>query len=92
MKKEEFTEIFMAKAHLRNKEEAKRRVEFFIESIKEALVNDDFLVFRKLGTFEKRTTKRTVGRNPKTGETIEFSTKKYIKFKVGSELEAMINK
>lgn len=92
MKKREFAELFMVKANLRSKEEAKRQVELFIETMKEALTQEDLLIFRGLGTFERRETKRKEGRNPRTGEAIKITPKKYIKFKVGKDLEDRINK
>ena len=91
MKKKEFAELFKERANLRSQEEAKRQVELFIETLKEALTNEEVLIFRGLGTFEKRTTKRKEGRNPRTGETIKMTPKKYIKFKVGKDLEDRIN-
>ena len=91
MKKREFAELFMVKANLRSKEEAKRQVELFIETMKEALTQDDILIFRGLGTFERRETKRKEGRNPRTGEAIKMKPKKYIKFKVGSDLSIRLN-
>lgn len=91
MKKKEFAELFMAKADLRSKEEAKRQVELFIETMKDALEQDDILIFRGLGTFEIRETKRKEGRNPRTGETIKISPKKYVKFRVGKDLEDRLN-
>lgn len=92
MKKVEFAELFMEKAHLRSMEEAKKQVELFIETMKEALAKDEVLIFRGLGTFERRTTKRKEGRNPRTGESIKITPKKYIKFRVGKDLEDRINK
>ena len=75
MKKREFAELFMVKANLRSKEEAKRQVELFIETMKEALTQDEVLIFRGLGTFERRETKRKEGRNPRTGESIKITPK-----------------
>lgn len=92
MKKREFAELFMKNANLRSKEEAKRQVELFVETMKEALEKEEVLVFRGLGTFERRETKRQEGRNPRTGESIKITPKKYIKFKVGKDLEDRINK
>ena len=53
MKKREFAELFMVKANLRSKEEAKRQVELFIETMKEALTQDDILIFRGLGILKE---------------------------------------
>lgn len=91
MKKKEFAELFKINANLRSQEEAKRQVELFIETLKEALTKEDTVIFRGLGTFEKRVTKRKEGRNPRTGEIIKMTPKKYIKFKVGKDLEDRLN-
>ena len=91
MVKKEFAELFMEKADLRSLEEAKRQVEIFIETMKEALEKNEVLIFRGLGTFERRETKRKEGRNPRTGEAIKMKPKKYIKFKVGSDLSIRLN-
>ena len=91
MVKKEFTELLMKNANLSSMEEAKRQVETFIETMKEALEKEEVLIFRGLGTFERRETKRKEGRNPKTGEAIKITPKKYIKFKVGKDLENRLN-
>ena len=91
MVKKEFAELLMEKADLKSFEEAKRQVEIFIETMKEALEKNEVLIFRGLGTFERRETKRKEGRNPRTGETIKMRPRKYIKFKVGSDLSIRLN-
>ena len=91
MIKKEFAELLMEKADLKSFEEAKRQVEIFIETMKEALEKNEVLIFRGLGTFERRETKRKEGRNPRTGETIKMRPRKYIKFKVGSDLSIRLN-
>lgn len=91
MKKVEFAELLMKKADLPSKEEAKRQVEIFVETLKEALAKEEVLVFRGLGTFERKTTKRAEGINPRTGEPIKISPKNYIKFKVGKDLSDRLN-
>ena len=91
MKKIEFAELLMKNANLPTMEEAKRQTDIFLETMKEALVKEEILVFRGFGTFEKRVFKREMGRNPKTGEDIKITPKKYIKFKVGKELSEKLN-
>ena len=91
MVKKEFAELWMKNANLASMEEAKRQVELFIETMKEALEKNEVLVFRGLGTFERRETKRKEGRNPRTGEAITMTPKKFIKFKVGKDLEDRLN-
>lgn len=91
MKKVEFAELLMKKANLPSKEEAKRQVEVFVETLKEALATEEVLVFRGLGTFERKTTKRAEGINPRTGEPIKITPKNYVKFKVGKDLSDRLN-
>ncbi|WP_300329581.1 HU family DNA-binding protein [Fusobacterium sp.] len=91
MKKVEFAELLMKNANLPSKEEAKRQVEVFVETLKEALTTEEVLVFRGLGTFERKTTKRAEGINPRTGEPIKITPKNYIKFKVGKDLSDRLN-
>ncbi len=50
MVKREFAELWMKNANLASMEEAKRQVELFIETMKEALEKNEVLVFRGLGT------------------------------------------
>ena len=91
MVKKEFAELWMKNANLASMEESKRQVELFIETLKEALEKNEVLVFRGLGTFERRETKRKEGRNPRTGEAIKMTPKKFIKFKVGKDLKDRLN-
>ena len=79
MLKRDFSELFMAKANLKTMTEAQRQVDLFIETMKDALAQDDVLIFRGLGTFEKRETKK-------------LTPKKYIKFSVGKDLDDRLNK
>ena len=92
MKKTEFSELLMKNANLPSMEEAKRQTEVFIETMKEALEKNEVLIFRGFGTFERRVYKRELGRNPRTGEEIKITPKKYIKFKIGRDLEDGLNK
>ena len=91
MVKKELVEIYMQykKKHIYT--EAKREVEDFIEVMKLALERSDNLILRDFGTFEIRETKREMAFNPRTGEPVKCTPKKYIKFYVGKELEARIN-
>ena len=92
MVKKDLVEIYMEyhKKHVYT--EAKKDVEDFIEIMKIALERThDVLILRDFGTFEIRETKREMAFNPRTGEPVKCTPKKYIKFAVGKELEARIN-
>ena len=91
MVKKELVEIYMQykKKHIYT--EAKQDIEDFIEVMKLALERSDNLILRDFGTFEIKETKRATAFNPRTGEEVKCTPKKYIKFYVGKELEARIN-
>ena len=91
MVKKELVELYMQykKKHIYT--EAKSEVEDFIEVLKMAFERSDNLILRDFGTFEIRETKRATAFNPRTGEEVKCTPKKYIKFYVGKELEERIN-
>lgn len=91
MVKKDLVEIYMEyhKKHIYT--EAKNEVEDFIEVLKMAFERSDNLILRDFGTFEIRETKRATAFNPRTGEPVVCTPRKYIKFAVGKELEERIN-
>ena len=91
MIKKEFVELYMEYNKKYIYTEAKAEVEDFIEVFKLALERSDNLILRDFGTFEIRETKREMAFNPRTGEPVKCTPKKYIKFAVGKDLEERIN-
>ena len=91
MVKKELVELYMEYNNKHVFTEAKQEVEDFIEVMKLALERSDNLILRDFGTFEIKETKRTTAFNPRTGEEVKCTPKKYIKFYVGKELEGRIN-
>ena len=91
MIKKDLVEIYMEynKKHIYS--EAKNEVEDFLEVMKMALEKDEILIIRGFGTFHVKETKRATAFNPRTGEEVECTPRKYIKFKVGTDLEERIN-
>jgi integration host factor subunit beta len=61
-------------------------------SIEEALIADDRVEIRGLGSFKVKHYQGYVGRNPKTGEAIEVREKRLPFFKVGKELKERVDK
>ena len=61
------------------------------ESIEEALIADDRVEIRGLGSFKVKHYQGYVGRNPKTGDAIEVSTKRLPFFKVGKEMKERVD-
>jgi integration host factor subunit beta len=55
-----------------------------------ALARGDRIEIRGFGSFEVRVRQPRVGRNPKTGETVNVGTRRVPFFKVGKELRERI--
>lgn len=76
----------VAKKTLTTKQ-AKEIVDYIFEIIKDELINNsNKVVISNFGTFEPKITKNRIGRNPKTGETVEIPSKKTIKFKLSKNV------
>ncbi|MBT3181731.1 MAG: integration host factor subunit beta [Deltaproteobacteria bacterium] len=67
-------------------------VNTIFESMTESLRQGDRIEIRGFGSFEVRTRKPRIGRNPKTGMSVEVGERKVPFFKVGKELRERVNK
>lgn len=92
MLKKEFVELFQKKAETKTKAEAERVVEAFLNTLEEALVEDQDVSFTGFGKFEVVERAERLGRNPKTGEDIIIDAKKVVKFKAGKALADKVSK
>lgn len=72
-------------------EEATMVVNIFFDSMKEALVDNNRVEIRGLGSFKLKTYEGYVGRNPKTGKSVSVAPKKLPFFRAGKELKEFIN-
>lgn len=91
MVKKELIELYMKYKGMHIYTTAKQEIEDFIEVLKIALEHDDNLILRDFGTFETKETKRKTAFNPRTGEVVPCTPKKYVKFKIGKDLEERLN-
>jgi nucleoid DNA-binding protein len=71
--------------------ESERVLEAVLETLKSALVKDEKVDFRGLGSFKVRQSKSRQGRNPKTGETIMIPARRAAAFRPGKELTGLLN-
>ena len=62
-----------------------------LDSIKDALSNEDKVEIRGFGSFRIRHRRAKTGRNPKTGETVSVPPKKVPFFKAGKEMREMVD-
>ena len=92
MTKKEFVELYFEKGGFETKTEAERKMKAFLETVEEALVKGEEVIFTGWGKWEVVEKAERIGRNPQTGEEITIPARKAIKFKVGKALEEKVNK
>ena len=85
MTKQVFIEVYAEKTGL-NKKEAGIKVDAFLETLTEVLVNGDEVTFTGFGKFSVAQKEARLCRNPKTGEQVQVPAKKVAKFKAGKSL------
>ncbi|MCB1042912.1 MAG: HU family DNA-binding protein [Acidobacteria bacterium] len=82
----------VARATELSKKDAEEIVNTFLESIIESLNRGEGVELRGFGSFRIRSRGKRVGRNPRTGESVDVMAKQVPYFKVGKQLKEMINK
>ena len=71
--------------------QAEKIVNICVDSMIQALFDDERIEIRGFGSFANRNYKAYEGRNPKTGKVVKVSPKKVPFFKVGKELKEMVD-
>lgn len=72
------------------KKEADLLVNIFLESIVGALRKGEGVELRGFGSFRLRDRKARVGRNPRSGQSIQVPPKRVVYFKLGKELRSKL--
>ncbi|MCI9606619.1 MAG: HU family DNA-binding protein [Muribaculaceae bacterium] len=85
MNKTELINAVAEKANL-SKVQAKAALDATLNTIAEALLNDDKVAIIGFGTFGVSEKTARTGINPRTKEKIEIPARKVVKFKPGAEL------
>ena len=87
------TELVAAMAEQTNlsKKDAEAALKAFIDVVSEELKKGEKVQLVGFGTFEVSERAAREGRNPQTGETMEFKASKTPKFKAGKALKDMMN-
>jgi integration host factor subunit beta len=91
MNKSEFIEALAKEEGLTIKR-AEMVINNIFGSIENALVEDERVEIRGMGSFKVKHYKGYLGRNPKTGEGIKVGKKRLPFFKVGKELKERVDK
>jgi len=74
-----------------SRKDADKVVNTFFDALKETLANGDRIEIRGFGSFSVKHYKPYVGRNPKTGDRIQVTSKKLPFFKVGKDLKESVD-
>ena len=74
-----------------SRSESAELVESVLDEISETLIQGDAVKISSFGSFSVRDKAARVGRNPKTGETVQLEGKYVPHFKPGKELRERVN-
>ena len=91
MNKSELIKVFTERFKLSDGEAADI-VNAFVDSVKQALINEDRVEIRGFGSFKIKGYKGYTGRNPKSGDVVTVAPKKLPFFRPGKELKEYLNK
>lgn len=72
-------------------EEVEQVVDIFFEEIAQRLAEGGRVELRGFGTFSTRERDARMGRNPRTGETVDVPAKRVPYFKPGKEIRERLN-
>lgn len=72
------------------KKQAADIVDSILNSIRDSLRKREDVAISGFGTFRVKQTKARMGRNPKTGETIQIPAKKKIAFRASKDLKSVL--
>ncbi len=89
MTKKDLIEIVAKKSNLTNKA-AREAVQTMLNTIRDSLRRGEKVVLTGFGTFNIRTRRQRVGRNPKTGEKIMLAARKTPGFTPGKTFKKAI--
>lgn len=89
MNKREFIEV-VAKRMRVSKTDAEKFIDLYTEVVSSNMKRGQNVKLIGFGTFTCRTRKGRTGRNPRTGESIEIPSTKYVKFIPGTALKEMV--
>lgn len=91
MTKSELIDLISRQHHQLPQKDIELAVNLILESLTNALAQDERIEIRGFGSFTLHHRKPRVGRNPKTGESVSLAGKRVPHFKPGKEMRDRIN-
>ena len=85
MNKAQLIDAMASKSGL-SKNDSKKALEAFVESVTDSLKSGDRIQLVGFGSFSVAERSARTGRNPRTGQEINIPAKKVVKFKAGNDL------
>lgn len=83
--------VTLAEENAISPDEAALVVNTFFDSVRKALLAEQRVEIRGLGSFKLKNYKGYVGRNPKSGDSVQVSPKKLPFFRAGKDLKEFLN-
>ncbi len=91
MNRSQLTESIVRKLPEMQKNRVRHGVDTIFEVIKAGIMNGERMEIRGVGSMSVRAYDSRIGRNPKTGESVELDGKYVPHFKPGKELRERVN-
>jgi integration host factor subunit beta len=91
MTKSELIDLIARQHNLLPPKDVEMAVNLILESMTEALADNERIEIRGFGSFTLHHRKARMGRNPKTGEAVSLNSKRAPHFKPGKEMRDRIN-
>lgn len=91
MNKTELIEAIASRTDM-TKTDVDKVISSLVDVITDALADGDKVSLKGFGIFEVRARDARIGRNPRTGETMEIAASKVPAFKASSALKKAVNK
>tara|TARA_Y100001970_G_scaffold42956_1_gene53506 strand:- start:9799 stop:10077 length:279 start_codon:yes stop_codon:yes gene_type:complete len=92
MNKSDFFEVLLKKNQLLSKKDIEESVNLILEHISDTLILGNRVEIRGFGTFSVKSRKKRIGRNPRTGKSIQVSKKYHPYFRSSKLLKETLNK
>ena len=71
--------------------EMREAIEIILDTIKDAMANGERIEIRDFGAFIVRELPAKLGRNPKTGESVDVPSQRVVRFKAGKEMRKSVD-
>lgn len=91
MTKSEFIDLLASRQKYLPLRDIEASVKLILDEMMDALGQGDRIEIRGFGSFSLNHRKPRIGRNPKTGDTVELDAKYVPHFKPGKELRERVN-